>query len=148
MGGSDCNMKFNTRVSSSRRKSRKFHFTAPSHERRKLLSAPLSKELRKEHGKRSMHIRKDDEVMIVRGTKKSAERSLKVTAVYRRRWVIHLEKIEKNKGQAVKLGIHPSNVVITKLKMDKDRQAILDRPKLSKGGKGKYSKDDMDTGVD
>ena len=36
-------------VSSSRRKSRKAHFTAPSHLRRKILSAPLSKELREKY---------------------------------------------------------------------------------------------------
>jgi hypothetical protein len=30
-------------------------------------------------------------------------------------------------GQQVQLGVQPSNVVITKLKIDKDRKAILDR---------------------
>ena len=35
----------NVDVSSSRRKSRKAHFSAPSHKRRVLMSAPLSKEL-------------------------------------------------------------------------------------------------------
>lgn len=38
-------MKFSPNVSSSRRKSRKAHFTAPSHIRRKIMTAPLSKEL-------------------------------------------------------------------------------------------------------
>lgn len=36
-------------VSSSRRKSRKAHFTAPSHIRRKIMSSPLSKELREKY---------------------------------------------------------------------------------------------------
>ena len=36
-------MKLNKFVSSDRSKSRKRHFTAPSHIRRKLMSAPLSK---------------------------------------------------------------------------------------------------------
>lgn len=57
-------MKFNKLVTSSRRKNRKRHFTAPSHIRRKIMSAPLSKELRKKHGVRSMPVRKDDEVMV------------------------------------------------------------------------------------
>jgi large subunit ribosomal protein L26e len=41
-------------------------------------------------------------------------------------------------------GIHPSNVVITKLKIDPDRQAILDRSGRSKAnaGKGKYTAKD------
>lgn len=38
-------MKYSPNVSSSRRKSRKAHFTAPSHIRRKVMTAPLNKEL-------------------------------------------------------------------------------------------------------
>jgi large subunit ribosomal protein L26e len=41
--------KFNPNVSSSRRKSRKAHFTAPSHVRRVILSAPLSKDLQQKY---------------------------------------------------------------------------------------------------
>lgn len=37
-------------LASSRRKSRKTHFSAPSSERRNIMSAPLSKELREKHG--------------------------------------------------------------------------------------------------
>lgn len=57
-------MKFNSLVTSSRRKNRKRHFTAPSHIRRRLMSAPLSKELRQKYNVRSMPIRKDDEVQV------------------------------------------------------------------------------------
>ena len=133
-------------MSSARRKNRKFHFTAPSSERRVIMSAALSKELRAQYGKRSIPVRTGDEVQIVRGTKKSQDRSAKVTAVYRRKVVIQIEKLEKerNSGQPVKLGIHPSNVVITKLKIDKDRQAILDRAgKDSASGKGKYQSNEV-----
>lgn len=72
---------------------------------------------------------------------RSAERTAKVTAVYRRRWVIHVEKItrERNNGQTVNIGVDPSNVVITKLKLDKDREAILARSKAGAGKKGKYT---------
>lgn len=59
-------MKFNKQVSSSRRKQRKRHFSAPSHIRRKLMSAPLSKELRQKYNVRTMPIRKDDEVVVSR----------------------------------------------------------------------------------
>ncbi len=57
-------MKFNKLVTSSRRKNRQRHFSAPSHIRRKIMSAPLSKELRKKYGVRSIPIRKDDEVQV------------------------------------------------------------------------------------
>lgn len=57
-------MKYNKLVTSSRRKNRKRHFSAPSHIRRVLMSAPLSKELRLKFNVKSMPIRKDDEVQV------------------------------------------------------------------------------------
>ena len=51
-------------MSSSRRKNRKKHFNAPSHIRRRIMSSPLSKELRQKYGVRSIPIRKDDEVQV------------------------------------------------------------------------------------
>ncbi|OBZ75911.1 60S ribosomal protein L26-2 [Grifola frondosa] len=120
-------MKFNPDVSSSRRKSRKAHFSAPSSVRRKIMSSALSKELRAKHNTRSIPIRKDDEVRIVRGKYKGAEG--KVTQVYRKKWVIHVDRVQRDKsnGATVSIGIHPSNVVITSIKLDKDRRAILER---------------------
>ena len=61
-------MKTSPFVSSQRRKNRLAHFAAPSHVRYHLLSANLSKELREKHGVRSLPVRKDDEVLIVRGS--------------------------------------------------------------------------------
>lgn len=148
-------------IASSRRKSRKAHFSAPSGERRIIMSAPLSKELREKHNVRftlstvgeversavdakrvmlrrdpifsntrqvrSIPIRKDDEVTIMRGANKGREG--KITSVYRLKWCVHIERVtrEKSNGQSVPLGIHPSKVAITKLKLDKDREKILDR---------------------
>merc|ERR1712178_364615 len=126
-----------TTVSLSRRKSRKAHFTAPSHIRQKLMSAPLSKDLRTKYSVRSVPIRRDDEVMIVRGH--YHDREGKVTCVYRKKFRIHIEHVTRDKanGQTVPIGIHPSKVVITKLKLDKDRKALLDRKNRStKKGKG------------
>merc|ERR1711964_815324 len=135
-------MKFSASVSSSRRKARKAHFTAPSSVRRKIMSAHLNKELSNKHHVRSMPIRKDDEVIVVRGSHRGREG--KVIQVYRKKYVIHIERvtIEKSNGSTVNVGIHPSNVSITKLKLDKDRRAILDRKDTTKSlekGKGKYS---------
>merc|ERR1739840_85005 len=62
--------KINTQLHSSRRKSRKEHFQAPSSVRRVIMSAPLSKELREKHNVRAIPIRKDDEVVIKRGPSK------------------------------------------------------------------------------
>jgi len=120
-------MKFNTDVSSSRRKTRKAHFTAPSSVRRKIMSSALSKELRGKYNCRSLPIRKDDEVRIVRGKYKG--RDGKVTQVYRKKWVIHVDRVQRDKsnGASVPIGIHPSKVVIVNIKLDKDRRAILER---------------------
>merc|ERR1711939_1218458 len=119
-------------LASSRRKSRKAHYKAPSSERRNIMSAPLSKELREQYNVRSIPIRKDDEVTIVRGSNKGREG--KVTSVYRLKYVIHVERVTRDKasGQSVPLGIHPSNVVINKLKLDKDREDILARSKVGR----------------
>mmetsp|Transcript_26821 Transcript_26821/g.86111 ORF Transcript_26821/g.86111 Transcript_26821/m.86111 type:complete len:146 (-) Transcript_26821:253-690(-) len=118
------------------------HFAAPSSERRKIMSSALSSELRTKYSVRSVPIRKDDEVQVVRGTYKGREG--KVVQVYRRKWVIHIERItrEKVNGATVNVGIDASKVVITKLKIDKDRKALLERKKGAAGaekGKGKFT---------
>ncbi|CAM9312575.1 unnamed protein product [Discosporangium mesarthrocarpum] len=100
------------------------------------MSAGLSKDLFEKHNVRSLPIRKGDEVMVVRGNFKNREG--KVEQCYRRKFVIHIERItrEKANGTAVNVGIHPSKVVITKIKMDKDRKKTLDRKdRSSMGGK-------------
>ncbi|ORY95208.1 translation protein SH3-like domain-containing protein [Absidia repens] len=115
-------------VTSSRRKCRKAHFSAPSHIRQKIMSSPLSKELKEKHSvSRAMPIRRDDEVTVVRGTYKGREG--KVVQVYRKKWVIYIERVtrEKVNGATAPIGIHPSNVVINKLKLDHSRQSVLDR---------------------
>ncbi|KAK2751152.1 60S ribosomal protein L26A [Myotisia sp. PD_48] len=131
--------KVNQAIASSRRKSRKAHFSASSGERRTIMSAPLSKELREKHNVRSIPIRKDDEVTITRGTNKGREG--KVTSVYRLKYVIHIERVsrEKSNGQSVPIGIHPSKVVITKLKLDKDRESILERVGNGRAARAKAS---------
>lgn len=43
------------------------------------------------------------------------------------------------------IGIHPSKVVITKLKLDKDRKALLARKDRSRGGdKGKITQEEVE----
>ncbi len=95
---------------------------------------------------RSMPVRKDDEVQVVRGTFKGREG--KVVQVYRRKWVIHIERItrEKVNGSTVNVGITPSKIVIIKLKLDKDRKALLDRKARGRAAdkaKGKFSSEDV-----
>jgi large subunit ribosomal protein L26e len=125
-------MKKNKFVSSSRRKARKAYFQAPSHIRRKLMSSPLSKELRGKYGCKRIPIRKDDEVLVVRGSFKGREG--KVIECYRKKFRIYVDKVsrEKANGATVNVGVHPSKVVITKLKIDKSRKEILERRKSAR----------------
>ena len=46
--------------------------------------------------------------------------------MYRKKWVIHVDRVQRDKsnGSSVPIGIHPSNVVITTIKLDKDRCAL------------------------
>jgi large subunit ribosomal protein L26e len=92
-------MKFNPNVSSKARKQRKAHFNAPSSERRIRMSAPLSKELREKYNVRSLPIRMDDEVMVVRGH--FADREGKVVECYRKKYVIHVERVTREKANGM-----------------------------------------------
>jgi large subunit ribosomal protein L26e len=96
---------------------------------------------------RSIPVVKDDEVKVLRGKFKGTEG--RVTSVYRKKYVIHIERCTRDKSnhQAVPIGISASNCVITKLKLDKSRKAILDRKKrVKKDQKGKV--DSVDLGVE
>jgi large subunit ribosomal protein L26e len=50
--------------------------------------------------------------------------------------VIHVDRVarDKSNGASTPIGIHPSNVVITTIKLDKDRRDILERKDRSKKG--------------
>jgi len=110
------------------RKQRKYRYNAPLHIKRKFLSAHLSKELRKKYGKRSVPVRKGDEVKIMKGQFKGMKGT--VTKVDLKKCKVYLEeiKVKKVDGSEVHRPIHPSNLMITKLNLDdKRRVAVLER---------------------
>ena len=92
-----------------------------------MMSCHLNKDLKDKYSVRAIPVRKGDSVKILRGTYKGREG--KVTTVYRRRRCIYIEKVvkEKENGQQAQLPVHPSNCVITALKLDKCRKATLER---------------------
>ena len=82
------------------------------------------------------------QVTVTRGKNKGT--AGKIIAAYRKKWVIHIERYQREKanGAPVQLGVDPSKVVITKVKLDKDRSAILARKNRSAAAeknKGKYT---------
>lgn len=63
-------------------------------------------------------------------------------SVYRLKYIVHIERVtrEKSNGQSVPIGIAPSKLEVTKLKLDKDREKILER--ISAGRKANKDKKD------
>lgn len=125
-------------VSSQPKKQRRFLYNMPLHLRHKLLTAPLSPELRKELGIRNLPIRKGDVVRIMRGDWKGYEG--KVVDVDLRKVRIHVEgvTIKRADGTPVYYPIHPSKVMIIKLgEVDKVRKKIIERRKKAREAMGK-----------
>lgn len=110
------------------RKQRKYRHNAPLHIRRKFLGARLSSEHMRQFGRRSLPIRKGDEVRLMRGK----SRGLKgvVERIDLKKNKIYVDGIiaKKVDGSEVMKALEPSNLLITKPSMDdKKRQAILAR---------------------
>ena len=93
-----------------------------------MLSAMLDKELRKTYKKRSLPLRKGDEVVIMRGSHKG--KLGKITDVDMKRMKIYVDnaKIKKASGQEVRASVDPSNLKIIKLNIDdKKRMKFMER---------------------
>ena len=100
------------------RKQRKYRYNAPLHIKQKFLHAHLSKELRKKYGKRSIALRKGDNVKVMRGQFKNKtgrvdEVSVKKTQVY----VDGIEFVKRD-GTKSRYPMQPSNLLVTELNMD------------------------------
>jgi large subunit ribosomal protein L24 len=119
--------------SSQPRKQRRAFYNAPLHKRQKLVAAPLSPELRKQYGVRTLPVRVGDEVVIMRGMFKGHRG--KVVKVDLKKMRIHVEgaTITNTRGEPRFYPIHPSNVMIVSLKLDDERRkAIIERKKQSR----------------
>mgnify|MGYP001567222221 CR=1 FL=1 len=122
--------KFSTKWKASRqpRKQRKYRFNAPLHILHKFIHANLSKELRKKYGKRSIALRKDDKVKIMRGEFKG--KTGKISAIDLKNLKIAIEGMQKSKKEGSKVNVyfHPSNLQIQELNLDdKKRRESLER---------------------
>ncbi|MEM5829619.1 MAG: 50S ribosomal protein L24 [Candidatus Aenigmatarchaeota archaeon] len=110
------------------RKQRKFLLTAPLHVRRKMMAAHLSKELREKYKRRSLPVRKGDEVEIMVGAFKGKRG--KISKVDLKNYKVYIEGVTRKKttGAEVQVPIHPSNLKIISLNLDdKKRVEMLER---------------------
>ena len=97
------------------RKQRKYRYNAPLHIKQKFVSAHLSKDLREKYKRRSITLRKGDNVKVMRGqfrnkTGKIDEVNVKKTLVY----VSGIE-IAKKDGTKARYPLNPSNLIITEV---------------------------------
>ncbi|MBR9682325.1 MAG: 50S ribosomal protein L24 [Candidatus Aenigmarchaeota archaeon] len=99
-------------------KQRKARYQAPLHGKRKLLGAHLAKNLREQWNKRSITLRKGDEVKVMRG--KFAGENGKISKIDLKRTKIYIDSIKRKKvsGEEVHIPLSPSNILITNPVMD------------------------------
>jgi len=114
-------------------KQRKYLYQASAHRVRKLLSAPLSDELRTAQGRRSYPVRRGDTVKIVRGDFAGVEGKVATVDTKRQRLFVEGVSREKVAGTSTPVSVHSSKVMITKLTLDDKWRA--DSIKLSAGAK-------------
>jgi len=112
------------KTSSQPRKQRKFRYNAPGHIRQAFLSAHLDKALREETGRRSMKLRKGDEVIVTRGEFNKIRGA--VTRVDTKALKVFIEGVKRKKvsGQEANVPVDPSNVKIIKIFRDDKKRRI------------------------
>ena len=128
--------------STQKRKQRKYRHNAPLHVKHSFLNAPLSKDLRKKHGKRSFPVRKGDSVLVKRGAFR--KKTAKVVFVDHKKSRMTLENIQRSKKDGTKVNVyfHASKVQLTSLNLDdKKRVAAIERKITSQNKNSKPAKE-------
>ena len=100
------------KASKQPRKQRKYRANAPLHIRHRLVSANLSKKLRKQYQRRSFPLKKEDSVKIMRGEFKG--RTGKISLVSLKKLRVAIEGISRTKKDGTKINVYfnPSNLQI------------------------------------
>jgi len=104
------------------RKQVKFRVNAPHHIRRKFMSAHLDKPLREKYGRRSIEVRKGDEVKIMRGKFKKKQGKIGTVDIKNTR--VQVDGINRTKkgGEKIETWFHPSSVKIISLNVEDKRR--------------------------
>ncbi len=118
----------NSITSKQARKQRKWRANAPLHKRQKMVSAPLSKELKQKYSKNSIPVRKKDTVKITRGSMKGHTGEVVRVNLKKLKIYVHGVTSKKTDGKDVERPIDPSNVQIVEISdEDKKRREMLSR---------------------
>ena len=125
--------------SKQKRKQRKYRFNAPLHIKHKMLSSNISKELRKKYSMKSIPLRKNDVVKIMRGKFKKKTGKI-ITVNLKKQWV-YIEGIQKSKkdGSKVNIPFNASNLQIQELNLE-DKKRMKKIIQKEQGGINKEKK--------
>lgn len=112
------------------RKQRKYRYNSPLHAAHKLMSATLSKELRKKHQRRNFPVRKGDLVRVMRGAFKKKEGKIDRVDLKKKKASIEgIQKIKKD-GSKISVLFDPSKLMIKELVIeDKERIQAMEKKK-------------------
>ncbi len=104
------------------RKQRKYLHNLPRHLKHRLMAATLSKELRKKHGKRSIPVKKNDMVKVLRGS--FSGKTGKISSVSTKKIAAYIEGVETSRrdGTKVLVPIKASNLMIIELNEQDSRR--------------------------
>ena len=117
--------KFNKSWNSSKqpRKQVKFRINAPNHIKRTFMGSNLDKKLRVKHNRRTIEVRKGDEVKIMRGKFKGKQGKVGIVEVKNCRIQIDgVQRAGKGSGEKLVTWFHPSKVKIISLDFSDDRR--------------------------
>ena len=114
------------------RKQRKYRANAPLNIRRKFLSCNLSKELRKKHRKRSIVVRKEDKVKVMRGKFKGKQGKVLEVNYALSKIIIEGIQVKKQDGSKVNIRLQPSNLQIIELNLDDKKRLKSSNEKIKK----------------
>lgn len=109
-------------------KQRKSMYQAALHIKHKMLSAHLSKPLRTQWNRRSLTLRKGDEVKVMRGS--HAGKTGKITGIDMKALRVFIDSMKRRKvaGQEASIPFKPSKLMIINPVMeDKMRKRIIER---------------------
>lgn len=110
------------------RKQRNYRKNAPLHIKRKFVRSCLSKELRKKYGIKTIGLRKNDKVKIMRG--QFRKKSGTISRIDLKKGKIYIEGIDqiKRDGTKAQYPLDASNLMVMELETgDKERKKILER---------------------
>jgi len=127
------------KASRQKRKQKKYAANAPLHIKQKMLSAHLSKDLRKKYGRRSFQLRKNDTVKIMNGKFKKKTGKVSVVDLKNIRAAIEGIQITKKDGSKVNVYFKASNLMITELGLD-DKKRIESIKKENTAAENKEGK--------